>query len=68
MTEVAERRTDQGMRPAKRNGRQECPVNHARSINESCGALHVSGSRCDRVPHSEFVPHHCCGEEWEKAW
>lgn len=69
MADSAPRRTEAGMKSVKRNGpKDQCPIQHARSIIESCGALGAGGSRCDREPHSSLVRHHCCGETWEKAW
>lgn len=67
MAENAPRRSEAGMKTAK-HGQQQCPVKHARSIDESCGVIGAGGSRCDREPHNVLVCHHCCGDGWEKAW
>ena len=67
MAENAPRRSEAGMKSSK-HGQERCPVTHARSILESCGAIGAGGSRCDREPHTSFVRHHCCGDGWEKAW
>lgn len=71
MTDIAYRRSNIGMKPyeyPKNNGKIPCPVKHAPTIDDSCGAIGAGGSRCDRIPHSEFVRHHCCGDGWEKTW
>ena len=67
MADAAVRRTEQGMKSAK-HGQQQCPAKHARNVIESCGSIGSGGSRCDRVPHNDVIPHHCCGDGWEKAW
>lgn len=41
---------------------------HANSIAESCGNIAGDGSRCDSNPHLKSLPHHCCGEGWQKHW